>query len=91
MPNGLRACWAECMANVVLENSEDGSVFIKEYGVTPVVTHRIFGSGATTTYKLSDYTNELAAQNTIVSKDPIFSIEYCKDLCRQVFGDLYVE
>ncbi len=79
------------MANITIENNESGEVFIKDYGVTPLVTHRIFGSGATTTYKLSDYTDALVATNTILSHDSSFSIQWMKDTCRQVFGDLYKE
>ncbi len=79
------------MANVTIENKENGEVFIKDYGVTPLVTHRIFGSGATTTYKLSDYTDALVSQNTILSHDSSFSIPWMKSVCREVFGDLYKE
>lgn len=79
------------MANVTLENKENGEIYIKDYGVTPLVTHRVFGSGAMTTYKLSDYTEELAAKNTIRNADSSFSIQFCKDLCKQVFGELYKE
>lgn len=78
------------MAQVRLEKKEDGTVQIADYGVTPVVTHRRFGCGEMTTYKLSEYTEELAAQNTILQKDASFSIAFMENLCRQVFGDLYV-
>lgn len=79
------------MADVTIENNENGEVFIKEYGVIPLVTQKLFGSGLTTTYKLSDYTDELAGQNKIKVECPQFSVEYCKELCRKVFGDLYKE
>lgn len=79
------------MADITIENNEAGEVFIKEYGVTPLITHKVFGQKAITTYKLSEYTEELAARNTINNDDPVFSIQFCKDLCRQVFGDLYKE
>lgn len=79
------------MADITIEKNEAGDVYIKNYGVIPLITHRIFGSGATTTYLLSDYTDELASQSTINNQDPSFSLEAAKDLCRQVFGDLYIE
>lgn len=79
------------MADITIENNENGEVYIKEYGVTPLVTQKLFGQGLITTYKLSDYTEELASQNKILSNDAAFSLQYCKDLCRQVFGELYKE
>lgn len=79
------------MADITIENNEAGQVYIKDYGVIPLVTQKLFGRGAITTYKLSDYTEELASQNGILKNDAAFSLQYCKDLCRQVFGDLYKE
>lgn len=75
------------MANVTLEKAEDGTVFIKEYSATPLVTHVLTGTGLITTYKLSDYTEELASENEIVASDPSFSLQYCKNLFEKVFGD----
>lgn len=66
-------------------------VYISEYGVEPLVTHKLFGPGSITTYKLSDYTDELASQNRIHRDEPGFSVQYLKDLSKQVFGDLYEE
>lgn len=66
-------------------------VYISSYGVEPLVTHKLFGPGSITTYKLRDYTDALAAQNRINSDEPGFSVQFLKDLSRQVFGDLYVE
>ena len=79
------------MANVTLEKDNDGNVSIKNYGVTPLVTHRVFGCGEITTYKLKDYNEELASHNTILTVDDTFSISMLKNLCRQVFGNLYKE
>lgn len=79
------------MADITISNTENGNVYIKDYGVIPLVTHKVFGRQAITTYKLSDYTDELAAKNRILNEESGFSVQYCKDLCRQVFGDLYKE
>lgn len=76
------------IANVKIDRSEDGNVDIIDYGVTPIVTHVLTGSGKITTYKLSDYTDELASQNEIVSSDPSFSLNYCENLVNEVFGEL---
>lgn len=76
------------IANVKIDRSEDENVDIIDYGVTPIVTHVLTGSGKITTYKLSDYTDELASQNEIVSSDPSFSLNYCENLVNEVFGEL---
>ena len=76
------------MADVTLERDSAGNVRIRDFGVIPLVTHLSKGYGGITTYKLSDYTEELARQNLIVASDSAFSLEYCKTLTEKVFGDL---
>lgn len=77
------------MAKVTVAKKETGEVYIKDYGVEPLVTQLLYGSQEITTYKLSDYTAELAAQNQILKKDTVFSLQYCQKLCKEVFGELY--
>ena len=77
------------MAEITVAKKESGEVYIKEYGVEPLVTQLLYGTQEITTYKLSDYTEELAVQNKILEKDSVFSLEFCKELCREVFGELY--
>ena len=77
------------MADVTIQDDKDGNVTIVDYAVTPLVTHKAGGYQGITTYKLSDYTEELVWQNSICSQDSQFSLQFCKDLCKQVFGDLY--
>lgn len=77
------------MAQITISMDDKGEVHISDYGVLPLVTHVRTGAGGITTYKLSDYTQTLAEENEIRGSDPDFSLEYCKNLCRQVFGDLY--
>ena len=79
------------MAEVEIIRDENGNVVIGDYGVTPLVTQIMAGPGNITTYKLEDYNQELADTNQMSWKDPNFSYEFCKDLCREVFGDLYTE
>lgn len=74
------------MANVTIEKSSDGTVKIADYSVTPLVTQMLSGTGAITTYKLSDYSPELASQNEIIGRDDAFSYEYCVNLCDEVFA-----
>lgn len=78
------------MAKVTITDDGNGNISISDYGVEPLVTQKETGTGGITTYKLSDYTDELAAKNMAKKHQPDFSLQYCKDLCSQVFGDLYV-
>lgn len=79
------------MAQVTLTNDEEGNVFIKDYGVEPLVTHKERGYAKLAVYKLKDYTDELVARNYVRNSDSRFCVSYCKELCRQVFGSLYNE
>ena len=77
------------MAEVTVSKTEDGKVYIKNYGVEPLITQLLYGTQEITTYKLADYTEELAAKNKVIEKDSAFSLEYCQNLCEEVFGELY--
>ncbi len=77
------------MAEITVAKKETGEVYIKEYGVEPLVTQLLYGTQEITTYKLSDYTEELASQNQILQKDSVFSLSFCQELCREVLGELY--
>lgn len=74
------------MAKITVAKKESGEAYIKDYGVEPLVTQLLYGTQEITTYKLSDYTEELALQNRIREKDSVFSLEFCQELCREVFG-----
>lgn len=74
------------MANVTIEKASDGKTVITDYSVTPLVTQMLSGRGRITTYKLSDYSQELASQNEIVNRDSAFSYDYCVNLCDEVFA-----
>ncbi len=89
--NGIGKRVVGAMAEVELVRDENGEVIIDTYGVTPLVTQIEAGPGNITTYKLEDYSQELADSNQMSWKDPGFSYEFCKELCREVFGDLYIE
>lgn len=85
---GVAARMLGAMAKVTL-TTDGKDVWIAKYGVEPLVTHLVEGSGKITTYKLSKYTKELEALNEMELQDDSFSIEYCQDICKDVFGDLY--
>jgi len=88
---GIGARVVGAMAEVEIIRDKNGEVVIGDYGVTPLVTQIEAGPGNITTYKLEDYSQELADCNQMSYKDPGFSYEFCKELCREVFGDLYIE
>lgn len=76
------------MANVIIARNSDGNIYIKDYSAIPLVTQMKSGRGQITTYKLSDYSEELATQNEIIGRDSVFSLKYCKELCDNVFGEV---
>ena len=50
---------------------KDGNnAYVDSYSIEPLVTQKLFGYKLITTYKLSDYTNELAMQNAIRRDTP---------------------
>ena len=77
------------MANVTIERDENGKVFIADYGVEAVVCHVENKTNGITVYSLSEYTTELAGQNAIHTQDATFTLEYCVNLCNEVWGDLW--
>jgi len=79
------------MAKVTISKNKEGEVYISDYGVEPLITQIMRGAGNMTTYKLCDYTEELAATNQMTGRDPQFSIASTKQVCREVFGELYQE
>ena len=72
------------MARVVMAKDGDGAQ-VERYELLPTVTHMERGE-AFTTYKLADYTDELAAVNPAG-----IGRQACEDLCTQVLGDAYDE
>ena len=67
---------------------ENGEAFIVDYDVTPLVCHVSEGINGVTVYRLSDYTDVLAAENAIVQQDGAFSKEYCEALCEEVWEEI---
>lgn len=77
------------MAEVTICKNEDGEVYISDYGVEPLVCHLSEGTNGVTTYFLSDYSQQLASENMIIRQDSEFSIEYCENLCDEVWGEIF--
>ena len=80
------------MAKMTLVKDETGC-YVKNYNLTPVITQKLFGQKAITTYKLSDYTESLASGNAIRNDSGCsdFSLSYCQTLVKQILGDDYDE
>ncbi|MBR1439750.1 MAG: CapA family protein [Lachnospiraceae bacterium] len=76
------------MADVELIREEDGTVVIESAGVIPLITH--WEQGLYTTYVMEDYTEELAAVNTVRKQDASFSLEACRKLARDVWGEFII-
>ncbi len=84
-----RMLGAMAKVSITMDKIDDEYVVsISDYGVEPLVTHKLFGPGSITTYKLSDYNDTLAAKNRINSDEPGFNMAFLQDLSKQVFGDL---
>ena len=73
------------MAEVTI-GVENGEVVILEYDAIPLVCHIASGSDFTV-YYLSDYTEELAQENRIVSQDAEFSLAKCWEVVEEVWGE----
>lgn len=86
--DGVRQRAVGAMATVTL-SVEEGGVTISDYGVVPLIAHMVEGTGNPTVYPLSSYTQALAEENEMSTKDPGFTLDYCQELCREVFGALY--
>ena len=84
-----KECMIGGMADITLEKDSSGKCRIKQYGLVPIVTHRVFTMGQYTSYKLSDYTQSLVDENTIKKYAFDFSIDWINTFCKDVLGDNY--
>lgn len=73
------------IADVTVSLDETGKAYIESYDVIPIVCH-IDEKTEYTVYYLSDYTEELAKENHIVSQDANFSLEACQNLVYKVWN-----
>jgi len=71
------------MADITIERNENGEIKIKEYDLIPLVTH--YSGKYYTTYKLADYTDELAKVHKISSKRN-FSVDILWELYNNIMG-----
>ncbi|MGN0383554.1 MAG: CapA family protein [Eubacterium sp.] len=79
------------MAKVTIVKDND-NIYIDDAGIVPVITHYIWGENRINqTYKLSEYTEELALQHSLRYYDSTFSIDYLKELAEDIVGDWIVD
>lgn len=77
------------MATLILEKEGRKKARIKEYGVKALVNHRENRYQGSKIYELSAYRDSLSKKHAIRALHPGFSLKYCKDLCDQVWGNLW--
>lgn len=77
------------MPNITIGLDENGNAYIADYSITAVVCHVEKKTNGITVYPLSGYTEELADRNAIRRQDSEFSLEYCVNLCNEIFGELW--
>ncbi|MCR4739488.1 MAG: CapA family protein [Lachnospiraceae bacterium] len=71
----------------VLIGREDENVVIKDYGVKALVCDLHKGPDGVVVYPLSEYNEEMAAENIIGRQADGFSYEYLVSLCNEVWGE----
>ena len=74
------------MAELTISRKDDNEVSLDEYDVRDLVCHLSNGDRGVTVYPLSEYTESLAKENSIIKQDPAFSLDYCIKLCEEVYS-----
>lgn len=77
------------IAKVKLKRGADNKVRIAKYGVKATVMHNGGTKYGSRVYPLSKYTEELAKKNVMKAQDYMFSLEFCKKICDEVWGKLW--
>ena len=77
------------IAKVKLKRGADNKVRIAKYGVKATVMHNGGTRFGSSVYPLSKYTEELAKKNVMKTQDYMFSLEFCKNICNEVWGKLW--
>ena len=77
------------LAKVKLKRGAKGKVRIAKYGVKAIVMHNGGTRFGSSVYPLSKYTEELAKKNVMKTQDNMFSLNFCKKVCNEVWGKLW--
>ncbi len=74
------------LADVTVTRGDDGKVSITEAFALPLITHIEFKQFGITTYKFSDYTQQMLSRSEAVKKDPTLTMEYAQQHYKDMFG-----
>lgn len=85
---GAGARFLGAMATVTLAKTEEGEVYIRDYGAEPTVTWVSPDEKYISTYFMSDFTEEMGLSSDVHKRIPAFSLQYCIDLWEKVMGDM---
>ena len=77
------------IAKVKLKRGADNKVRIVKYGVKATVMHNGGTKYGSRVYPLSKYTEELAKKNVMKAQDYMFSLDFCKKVCNEVWGKIW--
>ncbi|MBK5896976.1 CapA family protein [Catonella massiliensis] len=77
------------LAKVKLKRGTDNKVRIAKYGVKATVMHNGGTRFGSSIYPLTQYTEELAKKNVMKTQDYMFSLNFCKKVCNEVWGKLW--
>ena len=77
------------LAKVKLKRGTDNKVRIAKYGVKATVMHNGGTRFGSSVYPLTQYTEELAKKNVMKTQDNMFSLNFCKKICNEVWGKLW--
>ena len=77
------------LAKVKLKRGTDNKVRIAKYGVKATVMHNGGTRFGSSVYPLTQYTEELAKKNVMKTQDNMFSLNFCKKVCNEVWGKLW--
>lgn len=77
------------LAKVKLKRGTDNKVRIAKYGVKAIVMHNGGTRFGSSVYPLTQYTEELAKKNVMKAQDNMFSLNFCKKVCNEVWGKLW--
>lgn len=83
--DGIADRMVGAMADITIAKDKSGKLFVKDYGVRPLVSHVQSAIDGSTVYFLKDYTQAKSFLNEIRSRDPDFSYLYCERLCEEIF------
>ncbi len=75
------------LADITLERDTEGKVKIASAYAVPLITHIEFKQFGITTYKFSDYTEQMLSKSEVLNKDGSFSYTYAKEHFEDMFGE----